>query len=244
MVEYKIDKRKIVFNADFKPSIDFFSKQYNILKAYKSDFPNWEVTGLEFVVKDIENNCSANISSKKIIFEIEDANSKVDLAKKRIDNLISNYNNILPIEKILRAGIRFFIFVPMVEIKKEELADIIKSKLFLNNEEINDIFSKKIEDLSYIHDYSKEGFFYHFKCGPMPNKQIRAWVPLNQIQYRFKSEKDFMNYFESFPEISIFLDIDCYKKDIDIKEFKDFLTKAVSNCIKTATEIKKYLLGD
>lgn len=243
MTNYKVEKKKILFNADLNPSIDFFSKQYDLLKKYKKDFPNWEVNGLIFIVQDKENHCSSTISHNKIIFEIEDANTKIDFAKTRINNILKEYNEMFPIENISRAGIRFFMFVPMEEIKKEELADIIKSKLFVNNKEVHDILSEKLDDLAYIRDYTKDDFLYHFKCGPMPSEQIPAWVDFGQNKHKFKTPSDFKNYLDSFPKISIFIDIDCYKHNITFSDFNTFLSKSFENSLKTATKIKDYILG-
>lgn len=244
MTEYKVEKRKIIFNANIKPSINFFSKQYELLKKYKTDFPNWEVTSLNFTVKDRENHCSALITHKNIIFEIDDANTKVEFSSKRINKILIEYNELFPIEVFSRLGLRFFIFVPMLEIEKEELADIIQSKLFVNNNELSTILSEKLTDLAYIRDYTKDGFLFHFKCGPMPREQIPAWVDFGQNKYRFNTPKDFKQYLDSFPEMSIFIDIDCYRQDIPFTDMGSFLTKAFYNCIKTATSIKKYILGE
>ena len=84
MAEYKVEKKKIVFNADFKPSVDFFPKQYDLIKKYNEDFANWELSGTAFTVQDKVSHCSATVTHKRIIFELDDANSKVDLAKERI----------------------------------------------------------------------------------------------------------------------------------------------------------------
>jgi len=243
MPEYKIEKKKIIFSADLNPNIDFFSKQYDLLKKYIRDFPNWELSGLIFTIQDRENHCSSTITDKKIIFEIEDANNKIDFTKTRINNILKEYNEMFPIENINRAGIRFFIFVPMYEIKKEELADIIQSKLYVNNKELHDIFSEKLYDLAYIRDYTKDDFLYHFKCGPMPTEQIPAWVNFGQNRHKFKTTADFKDYLDSFPKISIFIDIDCYKNNITFSDFDKFLSKSFENSLKTATKIKDYILG-
>jgi len=244
MTKYKIDKKKIVFNANIKPSIDFFSKQYELLKKFKEDFPNWEVTGFNFTSQDRENHCSAMVTHKNIIFEIDDANNKIEFSKKIIKKILVEYNKLLHIELFLRLGFRFFIFIPMLEIEKEELADIIQSKLFINNSELSTILSEKLTDLAYIRDYNKDGFLYHFKCGPMPKEQIPAWVDFGQNKYRFNTPKDFKEYLDSFPEMSIFIDIDCYKQNIPFTDMEPFLVKAIDNCIKTSTSIKKYILGE
>jgi len=244
MTEYKIEKKKILFGANIKPSIDFFSKQYELLKMYKMDFPNWEVSILNFTAQDRENHCSATVTHKNIIFEIDDANTKVEFSRKIINNILSGYNEFFPIESFIRVGLRFYIFIPMLEIEKEELADIIQSKLFISSNELTTILSEKVTDLAYIRDYKKDDFLYHFKCGPMPKEQIPAWVDFGQNKHRFNTPKDFKEYLDSFPDISIFIDIDCYKQDIPFTDIGSFLTKAMDNCIKTATSTKKYILGE
>ncbi len=244
MTEYKIEKKKILFNAIFKPSVEFFLKQYELLKMYKKYFPSWEVSGLNFTVQDRENHCSSTITHSNIIFEIDDANSKVEFLKKTINNILSGYNEFFPIESFIRLGLRFYIFIPMLEIKKEELADIIQSKLFVSNNELTTILSEKVTDLAYIRDYKKDEFLYHFKCGPMPKEQIPAWVDFGQNKHRFNTPKDFKEYLDSFPDMSIYIDIDCYKQDIPFSDMGSFLTKSIDNCIKTATSIKKYILGE
>ena len=209
--------------------VDFFPKQYDLIKKYNADFPNWELSGISFTLQDKENHCSASITHKKIIFELEEATSKIDFAKERISKVLQVYNELLPIESYLRIGVRFFMFVQMQEIKKEELADIIQSKLFANNKEINDILSEKLNDLAYIRDYSKDGFLYHFKCGHMPREHIHTWVDFGENKHRFETTKDFRDYLETFPEMSIFIDLDCYKSDVAFSDTESFLSKAFDN---------------
>lgn len=243
MAEYKVEKKKIVFNADFKPSVDFFPKQYDLIKKYNEDFANWELSGTAFTVQDKVSHCSATFTHKRIIFELDDANSKVDLAKERISKILRLYSESLPIESFLRLGVRFFMFVPMQEIKKEELADIIQVKIFANNEELNEILSEKLNDLAYIRDYCKDGFLYHLKCGPMPKEHIPTWVDFGENKHRFETTKEFKSYLDSFPDISIFFDIDCYKSDVVFGDADSFLAKAFDNCLQTASKLKKYILG-
>lgn len=244
MAEYKIEKKKIIFNADFKPSVDFFQKQYDIIKELNADFPGWDLSGLNFVIQDKENNCSGSFSSQKVVYEVEEANNKIDFAKERILKGLRIYSNYLPLKVFIRLGIRFYMFVPMQEIKKEELADIIQSKLFITNEAIINIFTEKANDLAYILDYAKDGFLYHLKCGPMPKEHIPTWVAFGEGKNRFKSAKDFKDYLESFPEMSIFIDIDCYKNDVSFKDMESFLNKAFDNCLQTSAKLKKYILGE
>jgi hypothetical protein len=243
MAEYKIEKKKIIFNADFKPSVDFFPKQYDLIKKYNIDFPHWELSGISFTMQDKTEHCSALVTHKKIIFEWDDATTKVDAAKQRISNVLRSYNELLPIDSFLRIGVRFFMFVPMIEIKKEELADIIQTKLFANSKEISEIFPEKLNDLAYIRDYPQDGFLYHLKCGPMPEEHIPAWVDFGEGKHRWETTKAFKDYLDSFPKISIFFDVDCYKTDVIFGDVGQFLEKAFNNCLQTAANLKKYILG-
>jgi len=244
MPEYKIEKKKIIFNADFKASVDFFPKQYEMMKALNSDYPNWEVSGLSFVMQNKENNCSATLSHKKIICEFDQTSNRVEESKQNIIKTLQIYNKFLPISSFNRIGVRFFMFVPMQEIKKEELADIIFSKLFAVNKDIKGMFAEKVNDLAYIIDYDKDGFYYHLKCGPMPNEHVPAWVDFGEGKHRFKSPKDFKDYLESFPAMSIFIDMDCYKADVLFTDMETFLKKSFDNCAQNTSMLKKYILGE
>lgn len=244
MSKYKIENKKILFNALIKPSIDFFSKQYELLKELNKAFPNWEVRGVGFTSRDVKNHCSSTINHKLIIYEIENSETGIDFSKDRINNILLAYNKFFPIKDFLRIGLRFFIFVPMIEIEKEELADIIQSKLFLNNENISNILSDELIDLTYLRDFKKDEFYYHFKCGPMPEEQISSWVIFGDNRHRFKTQDDFKKYLATFPKMSLFIDIDCYKRDIPFTQIDLFLSKAFNNCTQIATDMKKYILGE
>ena len=243
MAEYNVEKKKIIFNADFKPSVDFFPKQYELIKKYNEDFANWELSGTAFTMQDKVKHCSSTVTHKKIIFELDDANSNIDLAKERISKILRLYNESLSVDSFIRLGVRFFMFVPMKEIKKEELADIIQAKMFANNKDLNEILSEKLNDLAYIRDYSRDDFLYHLKSGPMPREHIPAWVDFGENKHRFETTKEFKDYLDSFPDISIFFDIDCYKNDVPFKDLDQFIAKAFDNCIQTASKLKKYILG-
>jgi len=244
MSEYKIEKKRIIFSADFKPSIQFFKTQYDIIDELQSEIPNWEIGGANFVMSDRVNNYSGVFLSKKVTFEFDAASDKITLAKEKISKILAIYHKHLPIDSFLRLGMRFFMFISMGDIKKEELSDIITPKLFVKNEFVDSAFSENITDIVYTIDYSKDDYLYHFKCGPMPKEQIPAWVDFGQYKHRFENEKVFKEYLESFPEMSIFLDYDCYANDVTFDGLDVFLNRAVQDCSDSSTKIKKYLLGE
>jgi hypothetical protein len=132
----------------------------------------------------------------------------------------------------------------MEDITKEELSDILKSKLYIQNDELGKIFPGKVTDLAYIVDYEDEDkeLLYHFKCGPMPQEQVSGLVDFGNMQYRFKTKKEAREYLESFPQMSIFIDLDCYQKEVEFEKLPDFLKNASENCIQTAGKLKNYIL--
>lgn len=244
MAEFELNRKRIIFNAVFQSSLEFFPKQYEIMKDLKPDFPHWEISALDFKMGNDVDNYSTSVSHNKIVYEFDKVSEKIPQAKELIIKGLNAYNKHLPIEKFIRLGIRFFMFVDMKDIKKEELAEIITSKLFLINDKTVDIFAEKFNDLAYIIDYSKDEFSYHFKCGPMPKNQIPAWIELGEYKHRFKKPKEFKDYLDSFPEMSIFLDLDCYQQDILFTAIPSFMNRAIDSCLQISSKIKKYILNE
>lgn len=244
MPDFELNRKRIIFNANFQPSLEFFPKQYEIMKDLKPDFPHWELSALDFKMGNDIDNYSISVSHNKIVYEFDKVSEKIPQAKELIIKGVNAYNKHLPIEKFIRLGIRFFMFVDMKDIKKEELAEIISSKLFLANEKTADIFAEKFNDLAYIIDYSKDEFSYHFKCGPMPKNQIPSWIDLGEYKQRFKKPQEFKDYLDSFPTMSIFLDLDCYQQDILFTAAHSFMNRAVDSCMQISSKIKKYLLTE
>lgn len=242
MAEYKVEKKRFIFNAEFAPVVDFFQHQYEIIKDLQKDFPDWQVSGVEFTMQDKEHHISATFTSQKIIFECDEANKKIELLHDKIDKSIHAYSKHAPIDSFLRLGLRSYMFIPMKEIKKEELSDILKSKLYIHNDELEKIFPEKVTDLAYIIDYEDDELLYHFKCGPMPQEQVSGWVDFGNMQYRFKTKKEARDYLESFPQMSIFFDLDCYQREVEFKELSSFLKKASESCIQTTGKLKNYIL--
>jgi hypothetical protein len=98
MAKYKIEKKRFIFNADFTSVVDFFQNQYEIIKDLQTEFLDWEVSGVEFNLQDKDNNISATFTTKKIIFECDEANKKIELRAGRdfLDTQIRFISDKLP----------------------------------------------------------------------------------------------------------------------------------------------------
>jgi hypothetical protein len=241
MSDYKIITKRVVFNADFKHKRDFFEKKLSLMKEFEPDFPGYQVSGVDFFALDRENHFSQHFTHKKLIFEYDEANSKKNLIKEKISNALNIYNKYLSVEKFIRLGVRSFNFIELKDIKVEELADVLYSKLYQTNESLLQIFPEKISDLAYVLDYKKDGFLYHLKCGPMPKDQVGGWIDFGDVKKRFSSEEEFKEYFNSFPGIGVFLDVDCYKEDVLFDSKDEYLTGAFENIQNTCVTLRKYL---
>ena len=77
----------------------------------------------------------------------------------------------------------------------------------------------------------------------MLKQQIPTWVEFGDMQKRFESQDSFRDYFESFPEISIFFDLDCYQNNVSFDAKDEFIKKAFQNMENTAKQLKTYILG-
>ena len=85
---------------------------------------------------------------------------------------------------------------------------------------------------------------YHLKCGPMPKNHIPAWIDFSGGEQRFQTTKDLRVYLESLPEISLFVDIDCYIYEVVFSDMESSINKIFDNCLKTSAKLKKYVLGE
>jgi hypothetical protein len=243
MADYKIDKKRIVFNAEYNYSIDFFQKQYAIMKELSSDSPNYHISGVEFTVENKELHFSKNFNHRMCAFEFDDINSKMPEVKEAIINGLDVYNKHIAVESFISMALRMIMFVPLKEMKTKELADIIYSKLYIRNAETLGFTSENIDDLSYIINFSRGEYLYFLRSGPMPKKQIINFVHFGDPNKRFNSQEDFVKYMAEFPEMSLFIELECSQKAVPFAEKNTFINEAMGSCSEVASKLNKYLLG-
>lgn len=243
MAKYKLEKKRIIFNAHYKHSVDFFQKQYDIMKELMGDMPHYHITSLDCTVENKEKHISQKFTHKRSIFEYDEVNDKVEDAKQSIKAGLEAYNKFVPIETFSSLLLRTFIFIPMKEIEVEELADIYWKKFFVKNSDVEDIVGENIDDLSYNVNFSKDGFFYRVASGPMPKKQIVQVVDFGDLNMRFDNDDEAREYTGNYPDISVFIDMTCGKKDVPFGEKDNFLKGAFESTNQIAAKLNTYLLG-
>ena len=77
----------------------------------------------------------------------------------------------------------------------------------------------------------------------MPKKQIINFVHFGDPNKRFNSQEDFVKYMAEFPEMSLFIELECSQKVVSFSEKNTFINEAMGSCSEIASKLNKYLLG-
>lgn len=233
----KITVLKVAIEAQFEPSLTYYSKQGEIgNKIWNRVYPYWETDGKRVIFKNLEDReiCLVefrrvlvvkeyiqNYSSKKVPFENF---SKVFTAY--IGNLINS--------KLLRVGLRIIGFYDP-KLKFNEIATVMKPKIYpANDSNLYEITSTTFKDVSFAAVYEKQKKLIRFQSGPVLRDELLA---RSQLTFPLLEKYE-------IPDTSLFIDVDIFKEKPNKKYVDKFITESLSILNEDIDSFLHYILKD
>ena len=211
----------------FKPKFIYHSKRYEICEKFQNKLPNWNID-----VGKIELNDSfgKKEEDRKNFFRFTNRGASLNTNnagvyenfKSLAEFIFPKIINGLGLVELDRIGIRSF-FIFQSDSGFSDLKDFLFNKLYNVEVKNNKIFGE-ITDIAYVINTRKNNCDLHIEIGPLKKEEI-----MNRFGFVGKIA----------PEVSILLDLDYYKKNIE----SDILLNMLKEYNKIIDDIQADLLN-
>ena len=196
--------KKAVCEIRFYPTPVYYDKKTVVWSKFRKHFPDWNVNYTELELSNKQKEMSFKATSRNAVFIRENLSvfsNFTDLGYR----LLRDYIKDLEIASINRIGVRIF-YLHEAKGTFEDLNNLMVQKLFsfLPDKTI-------LTDMAYILNFDQEDYHFHFALGPVTEKESKE---------RLNMEKGI------FPKLSVFFDVDIFKKKFSPDLIDTFLRKS------------------
>lgn len=238
---------KTIFQIRYKPDLSFYSMMYDTAKAIDG-FPDWETNKLTVTLKNFEKRCNITITHSFCAYEQDLHDDNVE--EKNVSTMITALADKLKISKALRVGYRRRYLIP-VEMHYDRLVSLLELKL-LNPNILEDKEIGAIGDLAYVIDLKDAKFKMHLMIGPTNKEEAPRFVQFNRSRHINNDDKlantaQYVHLMESYPETSVFFDMDVYKEDesgIPVSDIKQIQEEAKNKIEQTVSAYGDYFFNE
>jgi uncharacterized protein (TIGR04255 family) len=221
--------RRAMFEMRFNPSLSFFDKMNLIGDALAKDYSEWKTDRVSIGLSDREKKIKILIESGRVAFDSDDFSSAESFFTRIRKGLNTYLQNVI-IGDIKRTGIRFK-YIIKVDFSFEELVEIMSEKIY--NNKLGLLSDNSYEDLALVINFKKKDFKIHLISGPLKKDEI-----ISRLQPAFIEQYD--KTLE--PDTSIFIDIDCFQENKNLKDIDNFVREGYNISSSIADDFVKYML--
>lgn len=225
---------KIAFEARFaKPSLLFYDKKSTIGNRLMRKFEHWETDGLITILTKPADKTLAAIEHNRVLVAKEFGGNLTSssIPEEIIKNVIDSYSKELSLENLDRVGLRTMICVPL-KLKFEELVSITKEKFYPKSKELIGIIGNSYKDTALAVVFELGNINNRLQIGPVKKEELLA-----RVQFRFDYQKEIL------PDVSLFIDFDCFQQNIPTGKADEFITIASENTLSIIEKVAKFTLG-
>ncbi|NQU64854.1 MAG: hypothetical protein HQ517_11335 [SAR324 cluster bacterium] len=234
---------KSIFQARFDPKLSFFEKMVSTAKEF-SEFPHWQADGLSVVLRDYEKKRSLAIRHNQFNFDQDFGNQ--DDQSRFIFKVLEILPNSLDVSEFTRLGYRRQYLIN-VQMRFGELVSIMNLKFLSQNKKLKKLIPKQLEDTSYTIVSSEEGMKFNILIGPVKKQEIPNRISFNKEHHLDPntSQKEYIDILENYPDVSVFIDIDCFRTENNIPsdEAQAFFKTAQERISLMVEEINSYIFS-
>lgn len=207
---------KTIFQIQYEPKLCFYDRLYKH-DEISCKFPHWLTDRLKVILKDYEKKHSLLIGHNSSIFESDLFDAKIE--EDIISLLLSQITKFVDDNTFSRAGLRRFYLIKQ-EMSFDELVEILNLKIF--SIEFKDIFSNPINDSSIVIVSNIGDYQFRLTLGPMRRNEIPRYIKYN-IDNHLDTEpntrvKELSKIFESYPDVSLYIDVDFFVEQKELKQ--------------------------
>ncbi len=215
---------KVIGQYSFRPNLVSFSRIADFASEFESDFEEWRAPkSSEITLYSPEKKTLLTLAYDNITYSCEETDQNdhdIETGVGLIKKAYAHYLEEFKISEVKRMGFRVTT-VFQTEYNFKELSDLMYKKFF--SEETLSFMCLEAEDLAFVLDGKRNGFFNKVRLGPLRLEEAK-----NKIQNSFEFDT------KIFGDGSLFMDIDVYLEKDSIKmsesiEVVDRLKKEYDN---------------
>ena len=213
----------------FKPRFIYHSKRYEICEKIQNKLPNWNI---DMGKIELHDSFGKKEEDRKNFFRFTNRGASLNTHSAGVyENFKSLAEYIFPkiidgleLVKLDRIGIRSFYIFPS-DSGFSDLKEFLFNKLYNVEVKNNKIFGE-ITDIAYVINTRKNNCDLHIEIGPLKKEEIMS-------RFNFVEERA--------PEVSILLDLDYSKKNIESNILLNMLKKYNEIIDDIQTDLLNYL---
>ena len=209
------------------------------------DYPDWLATGLTATVQNLEDWCSVHLSFNSVMYsrEIQKNNEKYG-DEKRIKKMLEVVLPKLGVDSFERVGLRCW-FISPVEMKFEQLVEVVAKRFLLDNKEIRDGICPEPIDVAYAVHFLDTNFKVQLRVGPVRRDELEAQLVPNRninvpVSKRTLTPEEL---FADLPSVGLLADIDVSRTDVKAKDLSGLFEQGLALHEKLSLNIGKYVFG-
>jgi ferredoxin-thioredoxin reductase catalytic subunit len=220
----------------FKPNLGFYPQMHQIGLLFSEEYKHWETSGLKLTLMNPADRSSLLIEHNRLAAAI-DVPSNAEILESRFNRAFKEYQRNVQIKHFRRLGVRSISMVGL-EFDFEETVDVMQAKLLPRDKMLTEIVGETVKDFMYNVITEKDGKTVHVVCGPVQKKEISKWYnPTRMVTDSDEEVKEIV-----YPNVSLFIDCDCYTTEPTAKMAETFYQSGLKMVTSIPAELVKHIL--
>ena len=235
---------KTIFRVDYKPTLDFYDKLIPMAESF-TRYPDWRTDRISITLQNFDVRCSVNLAFNSFWYvrDLKKENSDEE-DDQRIREILEKVPTKLDKQKYERVGLRRVYLYP-VEMSFENLVSVIRDKLFVQNDEINEGICPQPTDLAYLVDFLQDKLAVKLRVGPVRKEELEQQIQPDRLANLSVKERAFLaeELFAGYRDVSLLMDIDVSKKEPKASELLEVYDASQRVHAKLSKNVVTYVLG-
>lgn len=235
--------RKVIFEARYKPHLGFYDLLLPAAEQF-AEYPDWWTDRASVLLRDVERHCSLGIRNDRFVYEQDSGVAEVE--RERIASAIERLLPSLRIDSFLRLGYRRK-YLLEVKMSFSALVDVVRTKLFSDDERLSRILPAQAENLAYTLDSrdDEEGR-YHIRAAPVSGSDAAGYIGLSEKHFHPESvQLVLLDFLRTDPAVALYFDVDYFVSN-EVRPLPHpgpFVDKAREKIQRLVEELGDYLLS-
>jgi hypothetical protein len=204
---------KSIARVSYKPQLSFFERMYRA-GQYLTDFPHWETDNLTIAMSDQIHRCSVTMNLRSLTYE-QDSHD-VQLEQTRCESVFGMPLALLEPDPIVELMHRRMYLIG-VTMKFDDLADLLRIKLFSTNEDLQQCLPGRYADMRYQYEAMQENTRLYIDIAPVWKQQAEHLIPFNKARHLNPQspEQDYVDNIPRIPPVSVYISVQAIRQEAD-----------------------------
>jgi len=192
----------------------YYEKKTSVWKKFSQHFPHWNVSYVELELSNKQKEMGFKATSRNAVFVCDNLptlSNFTDLGHR----LLRDYTKELGITSLNRIGVRIF-YLCGAKGSFEDLNKLMLDKMF------SFLPAKsKPTDMAYVLNFDQGDYHFHVALGPVTDEESKRRLDMEE---------------GTFPELSVFFDVDIFQNNLSCDGIETFLKKSCKKSREVAQQ--------